>query len=72
MHLHYVADTLKTVKPKYKKLLTAEAFAPTPATREARKTALAMNLSPEERHRLAQAGARRAHTRRRPKALALA
>ena len=57
------------VKSKYQKLLAAEAFAPTPATSEARKTALAMNLSPEARNRLAKAGARRAHARRKTKAL---
>jgi hypothetical protein len=58
------------VKAKYKKLLAVGAFAPPPATREARKAALAMNLSPEEPRCLAEVGARRAHARRKSKALA--
>jgi hypothetical protein len=61
-----------TVKAKYKKLLALGAFGPTPATRQALKAALAMNHSLEERYGLAEAGARRAHARRKPKALAVA
>jgi len=55
------AGYLGIVKARYKKLLAADTFAPTPTTREARKAALALNLPREERRRLAATGGSPTH-----------